>query len=55
MLNIDQEETKVVNIEGYQDVAQTDSALLCATVKQPISVGMDGSSIDFQLYTGVRF
>lgn len=34
-------------------MTQSDSALLCATVKQPISVGIDGSSLDFQLYTGV--
>ena len=48
-----QEETKVVTIDGYTDVARADSALLCATAKQPISVGIDGSAIDFQLYTGV--
>ncbi|KAF8031124.1 hypothetical protein BT93_D0349 [Corymbia citriodora subsp. variegata] len=42
----------VVSIDGYEDVAESDSALLCAVVKQPISVGMDGSAIDFQLYTG---
>ncbi|GAB2301212.1 hypothetical protein Dimus_035246 [Dionaea muscipula] len=46
------EETKVVSIEGYEDVDQSDAALLCATVNQPISVGIDGSAIDFQLYTG---
>ncbi|KAF7803320.1 low-temperature-induced cysteine proteinase-like [Senna tora] len=50
--NIKKEETKVVSIDGYQDVERTDSALLCATAKQPISVGIDGSSLDFQLYTG---
>ena len=44
---------KVVSIDGYEDVDETDSALLCATVQQPISVGMDGSALDFQLYTGV--
>jgi hypothetical protein len=43
----------VVSIEGYVDVDPSDSALLCATVQQPISVGMDGSALDFQLYTGV--
>lgn len=48
-----QEETEVVNIDGYKDVEESDSALLCATVQQPISVGMDGSALDFQLYTGV--
>ncbi|KAF5729176.1 Xylem bark cysteine peptidase 3 isoform 2 [Tripterygium wilfordii] len=47
-----QEETKVVSIDGYEDVGESDSALLCATPQQPISAGMDGSAIDFQLYTG---
>ncbi|KAI6703612.1 hypothetical protein NL676_012748 [Syzygium grande] len=46
------EENKVVSIDGYEDVAESDSALLCAVVQQPISVGMDGSAMDFQLYTG---
>ncbi|KAK9267183.1 hypothetical protein L1049_009603 [Liquidambar formosana] len=49
--NITKEETKVVSIDGYEDVEESDSALLCATVNQPISVGMDGSALDFQLYT----
>jgi len=48
-----QEKTKVVSIDGYSDVGQSDNSLLCATVKQPISVAIDGSSLDFQLYTGV--
>ncbi|KAL9346523.1 hypothetical protein Peur_061376 [Populus x canadensis] len=50
--NTAKEEKKVVSIEGYVDVDPSDSALLCATVQQPISVGMDGSALDFQLYTG---
>ncbi|KAK4858251.1 hypothetical protein QYF36_013326 [Acer negundo] len=49
--NTTKEEFKVVSIDGYKDVDETDSALYCATVQQPISVGMDGSAIDFQLYT----
>ena len=52
-VSIDQEEIKVVSIDGYTDVDETDSALLCAAAQQPISVGMDGSALDFQLYTGV--
>lgn len=48
-----QEETKVVSIDGYKDVAESDSALLCASFQQPVSVGMDGSALDFQLYTSV--
>ncbi|KAJ3709009.1 hypothetical protein LUZ61_012714 [Rhynchospora tenuis] len=50
--NIQKEEIKVVTIDGYEDVAENDEALLCAVVKQPISVGIDASSLDFQLYTG---
>lgn len=46
------EADKVVTIDGYTDVAETDAAVLCAVVQQPVSVGMDGSAIDFQLYTG---
>lgn len=49
-----QEKTVVVTIDGYQNVVQNESALLCAVVQQPVSVGIDGSSLDFQLYTGVR-
>ncbi|XP_077251121.1 low-temperature-induced cysteine proteinase-like [Tasmannia lanceolata] len=50
--NTTKEEDKVVTIDGYEDVDQEESALLCAVVNQPISVGIDGSAIDFQLYTG---
>ncbi|XP_072998650.1 low-temperature-induced cysteine proteinase-like [Typha latifolia] len=50
--NIEEENIKVVEIDGYQDVAQNEAALLCAVVQQPVSVGIDGSSLDFQLYTG---
>ncbi|XP_022724094.1 low-temperature-induced cysteine proteinase-like [Durio zibethinus] len=50
--NITKEETKVVSIDGYQDVEESDSALLCAVAQQPVSVGIDASSIAFQLYTG---
>ena len=42
-----------MSIDGYEDVAEEDSALFCAVLKQPISVGIDGGAIDFQLYTGV--
>ncbi|KAL8130332.1 hypothetical protein V2J09_019487 [Rumex salicifolius] len=50
--NTTKEATKVVSIDGYEDVDQSDSALLCAAVNQPISVGIDASTMDFQLYTG---
>lgn len=50
--NTTKEGYKVVTIDGYTDVAETDAAVLCAVVQQPVSVGMDGSAIDFQLYSG---
>ncbi|GFZ06145.1 granulin repeat cysteine protease family protein [Actinidia rufa] len=50
--NTTKEETKAVSIDGYEDVAEEESALFCAVLKQPISVGIDGGAIDFQLYTG---
>ncbi|KAJ3683076.1 hypothetical protein LUZ60_013303 [Juncus effusus] len=50
--NIQKEENKVVTIDGYQDVVPNDDALLCTVVEQPVSVGIDASSLDFQLYTG---
>lgn len=43
----------IIHIDGYGNVEESDAALMCATVDQPISVGIDASSIDFQLYTGV--
>lgn len=43
----------MVSIDGYKDVEEEESAVLCAVVQQPVSAGMDGSAIDFQLYTGV--
>ncbi|XLQ99374.1 hypothetical protein S83_065573, partial [Arachis hypogaea] len=41
------EENKVVSIDGYNDVAKSDSALLCAIVKQPIS-----AAYSFGIYDG---
>lgn len=52
-VNDQEEEEEVVSIVGYIDVAQDESALICAVVRQPVSVGIDGSTLDFQLYTGV--
>lgn len=42
-----------MTINEYKDVAQDESALLCAVAKQPVSVAIDGSALDFQLYSGV--
>lgn len=50
--NVTKEETmKAVSIDGYTDVEESDSALFCAVLQQPISAGMDGGAYDFQLYT----
>ncbi|MCL7045930.1 hypothetical protein MKW94_023974 [Papaver nudicaule] len=45
-------EKKRVTIDGYKDVAPDENALFCSVANQPISVGIVGSSLDFQLYTG---
>ncbi|KAJ4798131.1 Cysteine protease [Rhynchospora pubera] len=50
--NITKANNKVVTIDGYEDVPPKDEALLCAVLKQPISVGIDAGARDFQLYTG---
>ncbi|KAJ8447947.1 hypothetical protein Cgig2_028823 [Carnegiea gigantea] len=50
--NSTNEANKIVSIDGYENVAESEEALLCAAVNQPISVGIQGSAIDFQLYTG---
>lgn len=42
-----------MTIDGYVDVAEEESALFCAVLNQPISVGIDGGAWDFQLYTSV--
>ncbi|MCD7446199.1 hypothetical protein HAX54_045256 [Datura stramonium] len=50
--NYDELNKKDVTIDGYQDVAQVESTLICAVARQPVSVGIDGKSLDFQLYAG---
>nr|QBH22537.1 papain-family protein [Oldenlandia affinis] len=50
--NTTKEGRKIVTIDSYTDVAEEEDALLCAVIKQPVSVAIDGSAIDFQLYTG---
>ncbi|KAJ4757256.1 Cysteine protease [Rhynchospora pubera] len=50
--NIQQAENKLVTIDGYEDVEPKDEALLCALLKQPISVAISAHVRDFMLYTG---
>ncbi|KAI3495358.1 hypothetical protein L1887_37687 [Cichorium endivia] len=43
----------VVTIASYVDVeSKNEDALLCAVAKTPVTIGIDGSAYDFQLYTG---
>ncbi|KAI9090241.1 hypothetical protein K1719_028787 [Acacia pycnantha] len=37
----------VVKINSYRSVEQSDGAFLCATAKQPITVGLDATSLQF--------
>lgn len=41
----------MLSTEGTISEAETEKSLLCATLKQPITVSMDAK--DFHLYTGV--
>lgn len=50
--NTKKEAKKIVSIDGYTDVDSEDSALLSAVGSRPVSVGIDGSAMDFQLYSG---
>ncbi|XP_060193081.1 cysteine protease XCP2-like isoform X2 [Lycium barbarum] len=50
--NITKVNHKVVTIDGYRDVQPDETALLCAVAQQPVSVGIDATSADFQLYRG---
>jgi hypothetical protein len=46
--------TKVTTIDGYEDVpANNEKALLKALAKQPVSVAIEASGQDFQLYASV--
>jgi hypothetical protein len=46
--------TKVATIDGYEDVpANNEKALLQALAKQPVSVAIEASGMDFQLYASV--
>lgn len=44
---------KAVTIDGYKDIEEEESAIVCALLNQPVSVGIDGGAYDFQLYSGV--
>lgn len=49
---ISKEKHIAASIDSYTDVEPNENALLCAVAKQPVTVGIDGSAYDFQLYTG---
>ncbi|KAJ3709015.1 hypothetical protein LUZ61_012720 [Rhynchospora tenuis] len=48
--SITEASNKMVTIDGYKIVPPEDEALLCALLKQPISVGIAASSDDFHFY-----
>ncbi|KAJ3670888.1 hypothetical protein LUZ60_008314 [Juncus effusus] len=45
----------VANIRGYEKVPRSETSLLNAVANQPVSAGVEGSGIDFQLYGGGLF
>ncbi|XP_031398825.1 senescence-specific cysteine protease SAG39-like [Punica granatum] len=54
--NADKASSHVATITGYEDVpANSESALLKAVANQPVSVAIDASGSDFQLYSGGVF
>lgn len=49
-----QKNARVVSIDSYEDVAPyNEKALKKAVANQPVSISMEGSGIDFQLYESV--
>jgi hypothetical protein len=49
-----QGEDKTITIDGYIDVeAYSETALMAAVAKQPVSVAIEASAWDFQLYSEV--
>lgn len=49
-----QKHPKVVTITGYQDVpVNSEYSLLKAIARQPVSVAIEASGLDFQFYKGV--
>jgi hypothetical protein len=52
----EQEEVKTVTIDGFTDVVPfSEEALMEAVAKQPVSVAIEASAWDFQLYEGVSW
>ena len=50
-----QKNTHVVTIDGYEDIPSNDeSALLNIVAQQPVSVAIEASGRDFQLYAKVN-
>ncbi|EFH63898.1 predicted protein [Arabidopsis lyrata subsp. lyrata] len=48
------DESEMVTISGYQDIpTNEEKSLLKALANQPISVAIEASGRDFQLYKGV--
>lgn len=55
LLCIQKQNSKVVVIDDYQDVpTKSESSLLKAVTKNPVSVAIEAGGRDFQHYQGVR-
>ncbi|KAL0899665.1 hypothetical protein Bca101_083626 [Brassica carinata] len=50
MCNTDKKNTRVVTIDGYEDVPENENSLKKALANQPISVAIEAGGRDFQLY-----
>lgn len=50
-----QKNTRVVTIDGYEDVPENENSLKKALANQPISVAIEAGGRAFQLYKSVIF
>ena len=50
-----QKNTRVVTIDGYEDIPENENSLKKALANQPISVAIEAGGRAFQLYKSVIF
>ncbi|PWA40871.1 thiol protease [Artemisia annua] len=44
----------VVSLDSYVEVESNEDAVFCAVASTPVTIGIQGSAYDFQLYTGLK-